>query len=144
MQQDDKIITFETYHDPMLAHIIRTKLEAYGIPCFIKDDNLAGLNPLYNSGISGIQVNIFERDLERCLEIVAQDDSLQLEENLEIDPETYNAVICPYCGSTNISAIEPDENRPGWLNTLYSFFASIFPFYTRKAWHCLNCKQDFE
>jgi len=141
---DDKIITFETYHDPMLAHIIRTKLEAYGIPCFIEDDNLAGLNPIYNSGITGIKLNVFERDLEKCKEIIAEDNSLQLEEHLEIDPETLNAVICPYCASTNVEAIAPDAERPGWVNTLYSFFASIIPFYNPKVWHCFNCKQDFE
>ena len=32
---EEKIITFESYHDPMLAHIIRANLEDHGILCFI-------------------------------------------------------------------------------------------------------------
>ncbi len=142
--QDDKVITFEVYHDPMLAHIIRTKLEAYDIPCFIEDDNLAGLNPIYNGGLSGIRLNILERDLERCKEIVAEDNSLQLEEHLGIDPETLDTVICPYCASANVGAIIPGESRPWLVSNAYSFFEAIFPFYNSKKWRCFNCKQDFE
>jgi predicted ABC-class ATPase len=39
IEQEDKIITFENYYDVMLAHIVRTKLEDNGIPCFIADEN---------------------------------------------------------------------------------------------------------
>jgi hypothetical protein len=34
-QTEDKIITFEQYYDPMLAHIIRTRLEDNGIPALL-------------------------------------------------------------------------------------------------------------
>jgi len=139
---DEKIITFENYHDPMLAHIIRAKLEANDIPCFIEDDHMAGLNPLYNQS-TGIKLKIFERDLDRCKAIIAEDEQA-LEEHVEIDPETDDAIICPFCASTNVERIEPNVNRPGWINTLHTFFANIFPFYSPKQWHCFNCKQDFE
>jgi len=141
---DDKIITFETYHDPMLAHIIRAKLEAHDIPCFIEDDHMSGLNPVYNHAISDIKLKIFERDLNECLRIIDEDNEILLEEDLEIDPETDIAIICPYCASTHVARIEPNTARPSWLNTLYSFFASILPFYSSKQWHCVNCRQDFE
>jgi hypothetical protein len=143
MQPEDKIITFESYRDPMLAHIIRTKLEANGIPCFIEDDHMAGLNALYSQS-TGIKLNIFERDLEKCRLILAEDTEYDLEEHVEIDPETETVIICPYCASTNISRIERGDARPDWINTLFSFFANIFPFYSQKVWHCFNCKQDFE
>jgi hypothetical protein len=70
-QPEDKIITFEQYYDPMLAHIIRTKLEDNGVPCFIADDNIISANPIYSNAVGGIKLKIFERDLERCREIVA-------------------------------------------------------------------------
>ncbi len=75
---DDKIITFETYHDPMLAHIIRAKLEAHDIPCFIEDDHMSGLNPVYNHAISDIKLKIFERDLNECLRIIDDDNEILL------------------------------------------------------------------
>src|SRR4051812_41685550 len=66
LEQDEKIITFENYYDVMLAHIVRTKLEDNGIPCFIADENTLTANPLYNQAVGGIKLKIFERDLEKC------------------------------------------------------------------------------
>jgi hypothetical protein len=77
MHNDDKIITFETYYDPMLAQIIRSKLEANGISCFLSDENMTGLNPLFDSTTNGIKLNIFAEDLERCRAIVAERDEIQ-------------------------------------------------------------------
>lgn len=73
---NDKIITFEQYYDPMLAHIIRTRLEDAGIPCFIADENTIGAQPFYNQAIGGIKLKIFERDLERCKEVLSEDNEL--------------------------------------------------------------------
>jgi hypothetical protein len=143
MQQEDKIITFESYHDPMLAHIIRAKMEANGIPCFIEDDHMAGLNPLYNQS-TGIKLKIFERDLEKCRDIIANNNDPDLEEHVEIDPDTEGTMVCPFCASTNVGHLPADENNPGLINTLYSIFDSVVPSYSEKTWHCFNCKQDFE
>ncbi|WP_432326291.1 putative signal transducing protein [Mucilaginibacter sp. P25] len=85
VQPEEKIITFETYYDVMLAHIIRTKLEGYGIPCFIADENTIGSNPLYNQAVGGIKLKIFERDLERCREILAAEGDLHDQDHIEID-----------------------------------------------------------
>ncbi len=73
MQKEDDIVTFETYYDPMLAQIIRTKLEANGIPCFIADESLGVMIPIYNQAIGGIKIKVFARDLEKCREIVADE-----------------------------------------------------------------------
>jgi hypothetical protein len=99
---EDKIITLEQYYDPMLAHIIRTKLEDNGISCFIADDNIISANPIYNNAVGGIKLKIFERDLERCREILAQDGDLHEQDHHEIDEETHAPVVCPYCGSSNV------------------------------------------
>jgi hypothetical protein len=76
MSKDDDIVTFETYYDPMLAEIIRTKLEANGISCFITDDNLGIMMPIYNQAIGGIKLKVFARDVEKCREIVGRDDEI--------------------------------------------------------------------
>ncbi|MDB5151949.1 MAG: hypothetical protein JWR54_700 [Mucilaginibacter sp.] len=73
MQKEDDIVTFETYYNPMLAEIIRTKLEDNGIRCFITDESLGVLYPVYNQGGGGIKIKVFARDLEKCKEIVADE-----------------------------------------------------------------------
>jgi hypothetical protein len=82
MSKDDDIVTFETFYDPILAEIIRTKLEANGIPCFLADENMGTIYPAYNQGGGGIKLKVFERDLEKCKEIRA-DDTEPTEEDTE-------------------------------------------------------------
>lgn len=143
-QQDEKIITFENYYDVMLAHIVRTKLEDNGIPCFIADENTLTANPLYNQAVGGIKLKIFERDLEKCRAILAAEGDMHNLDHIELDEETNNAVICPFCGSTNVRHGEATAKRVHWLTAIISFLLMVFPFYARKSWHCFNCQQDFE
>ena len=140
MNQDDKIVTFESYYDPMLAHIVRTRLEANGIPCFIADENMAGAIPLYNQAVGGVKLKIFERDLQKCRDILATEGDLHEQDHFEVDNETNTYVVCPYCASTNVVNIAKDEDS-GFLNSLITL---VSPFHNPKNWHCTNCMQDFE
>ena len=140
MKADDKIVTFESYYDPMLAHIIRTRLEANGIPCFIADDNTIGANPLYNQAVGGIKLKIFERDLERCRAILASDGDLKEQDHIEVDDETNTYIVCPFCGSTNIGSIE-GKDEEGLLDSLINL---VNPFQSQKNWHCNTCQNNFE
>jgi hypothetical protein len=73
MTKDENIVTFETFYDPLLAEIIRAKLAANGIPCFLADENMGTIYPAYNQGGGGIKLKVFERDVETCAKIVADD-----------------------------------------------------------------------
>ena len=140
MKTEDRIITFESYYDPMLAHIVRTRLEANGIKCFIADENTLGANPLYNQAIGGVKLKIFEQDMDKCREILATEGDLHDKDHIEIDAGTDTFVICPYCASTNITNITADKDR-GALDTLLNL---VSPFYTQNNWHCTVCQHDFE
>ena len=85
MQNDDDIITFETYYDPMLAQIIRAKLEANGIPCMVADANMGSIYPAYNQGGGGIKLKVFARDLEKCRELVDEEANLPPDEDVRIE-----------------------------------------------------------
>ena len=140
MSVEDKIITFESYYDPMLAHIVRSRLEANGISCFLADENIIGANPLYNNAVGGIKLKIFEKDIERCREILAKEGDLHEEDHYELDNEDNTYVVCPFCASTNVSHIN-EEEEPGMLDNLMNL---ANPFYSRNNWHCNTCQQDFE
>jgi hypothetical protein len=144
MITEDKIITFESYYDPMLAHIIRSRLEANGIPCFIADENMNTANPLYNPATGGVKIKIFERDLERCKEILAMGGDLHEQDHHEIDDDTNTYVVCPYCGSTNVRNISESKEEDEWPGLLSSISNLVNPFHSTKNWHCFNCQQDFE
>jgi hypothetical protein len=144
MNTDDKIVTFQAYYDPMLAHIVRTRLEANGIPCFIVDENTFGPNAIYTSTTGGVKLKVFERDIQKCREILATEGDLHEQDHHEIDDENNTYVVCPYCGSTNISNIAPENKKGQWSEVLDSIVNLVNPFQSQKNWHCNNCKQDFE
>ena len=140
MKTDDRIVTFESYYDPMLAHIVRTRLEANGIKCFIADENVLGANPLYNQAVGGVKLKIFEQDMEKCRQILATEGDLHDKDHVEIEEGTDTYVICPYCASTNVQSIAADEDK-GALDTLLNL---VSPFHTQNNWHCTICLHDFE
>ena len=141
---DDKIVTFERYYDPMLAHIIRTRLEANGIPCFIADENTFGSNPIYNPAAGGVKLKIFERDIARCRELLATEGDLHEQDHHEVDDENDAYVVCPFCASTNVSNISAEKETGEWPNVLDSIINLVNPFSAAKNWRCNNCLQQFE
>src|ERR1700761_828248 len=124
MNVDDKIITFESYYDPMLAHIIRTRLEASGVSCYIADENTIGANPLYNQAVGGVKIKIFERDLSKCRQILETNGDMHEQDHFEIDNDTQTYVICPYCASTNVGDIN-DEIRDRQPSSLFNSFLNL-------------------
>ena len=139
MKTDDRIVTFESYYDPMLAHIVRTRLEANGIQCFIADENTLGANPLYNQAVGGIKLKVFEQDIDRCHEILAADETLKEQDYHETDSETGTHIVCPYCASANV--VNTANEDDGFAATLINL---ANPFSLNKIWHCNNCGQSFE
>ena len=136
---EDKIITLQTFDTPTLAHIIRTRLEANNIPCFIADEHIIGLNPLYNPAIGGVKLKIFERDYDKCIELLAEDEELAAEAVGDSEPGT----ACPRCSSDNVAYGNATKKRFGIFTILVSFLLLIYPFYNKKAWHCYTCGEEF-
>ena len=140
MEENDRIVTLETYYDPILAEIIRGKLEANGITCYLADENMSIIMPIYNQAIGGVKIRIFEHDLEKAKSIIATDDNLDAEEETIMEDE----VACPHCGSANVRYGDATENRYDWLAMAIAFLFTSLPFYARRTWHCFNCSRDFK
>jgi hypothetical protein len=70
----EKIIVFDSYDTGIQASLVKTKLDAYGIPCFLTGENFVNLYPFRNELFSGVQLFIFEKDKDRVVEILAEGD----------------------------------------------------------------------
>ena len=60
----EKIIVFESYDTVMTANLAKTKLDAYGIPCFLTEENFTSWYPFRNNIFPGVRLHIFEKDIE--------------------------------------------------------------------------------
>jgi Putative prokaryotic signal transducing protein len=70
MEEPEKIIIYTAFDNVIAANIAKTKLDAYGIPCFLTEENFTGLYPLQNDIFPGVRLHIFEQDSERVKELL--------------------------------------------------------------------------
>jgi hypothetical protein len=70
----EKIVLFDSYDTSIKASLVKTKLDAYGIPCFLTGENFVNLYPFRNELFSGVQLFIFEKDKDRVVEILVEDE----------------------------------------------------------------------
>lgn len=70
---NDKIIVFSAYDTPILANLAKTKLDAYGVPCFLTEENFTGFFPLRNQIFPGVRLHIFEKDKAQVAEILTDE-----------------------------------------------------------------------
>ena len=141
MESDDEIITFATYYDPMLAHIIRARLEDSGIPCMV-DDSMMNVYPIYSNAIGGIKVKIFKRDLDKATELLKDGEGLPVDKFIE--DSQVPARVCPFCGSNNVRYALSNPDDANWLVRSISAVTAALPFSKDPDWHCFNCGKDFE
>lgn len=129
-ESEDKIIVFESYDTVMSANLVKTKLDAYGIPCFLSDEHFVGLYPIRNELFPGVRLHIFEKDQERVKEILAEQKSVETEE-----------LRCPYCQSPHVKIII--ANRGILADMVNSVLHGLF-LHPSKRYQCLDCKKEFE
>ena len=66
----NKTIVLQSFDNPFQANLIKSKLEDSGIACFLTDENISTINPIYGFAIGGIKLNISEKDYQYALSIL--------------------------------------------------------------------------
>ena len=134
MDERGEIIVFRKFETLIEANIVTAKLDAYGVPCFLTEENLASLYPGASSLMnSDVRLHLFAHDREKAEHILE-------EKHLELDNESI--IRCPKCKSRNIERDFPkkfSETFGSAFNVL--FFGVFFPH--KKVFRCLDCEYEF-
>jgi len=80
MEDQDDIIVFRRFENAIDASIIKAKLDAHDIPCFLTEENLANLYPTLNLLSNGVRLHLFAKDAEWAKEIL-KENNLSLNED---------------------------------------------------------------
>ena len=134
MEQEEEIIVFKKFENSIDASIVKAKLDAYGIPCFLTEENLANLYPGQHFMIFNIRLHLFAKDEEQARQILD-------ESNLVIDSDP--GTKCPKCHSGKIERDLPKKltlKLPFIINFL--LFGIIFP--NQKVYRCQDCACEFD
>jgi hypothetical protein len=73
VEAPEKIIIYQAYDTVIAANLAKTKLDAYGIPCFLTEENFTGLYPLRNDIFPGVRLHIFEKDRDEVNQILSDE-----------------------------------------------------------------------
>lgn len=125
----EDIIVFQHFDNAIDANIAKTKLDAYGIPCFLTEENIAGLYPGQSLNAFKVRLHLFAADRERASRVLMNRDSASSRES---------ATICPRCQSDKITREFPRKLAD---RLEYVLFGVFFPH--RKVNHCLDCDLEF-
>ena len=68
-----QLTTIATFDNMPAAHIAKGRLEAEGIPSWLKDENLGQTDWLYNIAVGWIKLQVEPRDAERARAILDTD-----------------------------------------------------------------------
>ena len=75
MEEHSRIVPLANFDLSIDANIAKTKLDAYGIPCFLANENTANLYPIPINQRFGVQLMVFENDRDRANEILSDQDN---------------------------------------------------------------------
>ena len=68
-----ELTTIATFDNMPSAYIAKGRLEAEGIPCWLKDENLGQTDWLYNIAVGWIKLQVEPQSAPRAREILATD-----------------------------------------------------------------------
>lgn len=119
----DNIVVFMTFGDLTEAYLVKGILDDNAIPSFISDENVLSVYPLYNQGLGGIKLSVFERDLESAIRLVKeqQEASFIPEDQKGVNSLVDDGPVCPVCGSRNVAYGASVRHKYNWLTIFYLY-----------------------
>ena len=138
---NDRTTVYASYYNPIEANIIKARLDDGGFSCFLADENISTINPLYNQAVGGVRLIVFERDVEEIKAFLGEDNAIAAEEEEVVNEDN---VVCENCSSTNVGYGQATQKRFSWWVVVVSFLFASYPFKVNKCYHCYNCGHEFE
>ena len=127
--ENDKIIVLKRFETVIEANIAKTKLDAYGIPCFLTEEHLTNMTTHLLSG--GIRLHIFARDELKAKQLVVGDKLGKSEDD--------GILECPRCRSKKIISNRSDTTHARMTSAIVTFLLGL-----SKPYYCQHCGNEFE
>ena len=125
----DEIIVLRKFGNQIEANIVKTKLDAFDIPCFLTEENLTQLTTPLLSG--GIRLHIFAADQERAIEILEKINVAKMDED--------SIMQCPHCHSKKILGNHKDSIHTRMSKAITDTLLGL-----SKPYYCLDCGEEFD
>lgn len=128
-------VTIATYGSPAEAAIMKGKLEAHDIFCYLADEHSIGTNLIYSIALGGVKLRVREEDRDAALAILG-DVSSELKTEYTLED---GGLICPKCQSNHTRA----GQKGSWLLIVLSFILGPPVPVSSKKKHCFHCGHEW-
>ncbi|RYM33817.1 DUF2007 domain-containing protein [Brumimicrobium glaciale] len=133
------LVTIMTSDNNIDIHMMKGKLESEEITCYVFDENIVTLNPLFNIAVGGIKLRVHELDAEKAKDIIKEINSTPSRDEFQ------NVIKCPQCGSESLyTNFRSMKGIFGLISAIISFILSIFPIYFKSVYKCKACDFEFK
>jgi hypothetical protein len=120
-----QIIKLRHFTSAIDANIAKSKLDAYGIPCFLTNEHFANLYPSHFLSSFQVILYVFKEDASSALQIL---------DGAALVPE----LLCPKCTSNDIHTL-----KPSFIEQCIQFVSAIFATSARSTFQSSQCKNCF-
>ncbi len=128
-EHNEEIVVLKYFDNAIDANIAKTKLDAYGIPCFLTEENITNLYPGQSLIAFKTRLHLFAADRERAIRIL---------DEVEVSPDVDDELRCPRCQSTDVQRAFPRKIADSML---VNFFGIFMP--GKKVHQCQHCGYEF-
>ncbi len=137
-----KLVRIRYYENAIEANRHKQMLKEHGIESWIANEQTIQSDWLLSQAIGGIQLQVFEDDLEKAkvlLKEFQEDQSYQLEVEHTIENPDFD-FVCPQCGSNHLY----QDEKPGGLFGVSLLLFMIPIKVPSRKYHCYYCGNQFQ
>ena len=127
-----KTIIIRRFDSYFSAHILKTRFEHSGIPCYLFDENTVTVNPAWSNAVGSIKLVVSELDYENAKNALAQ-----------FDAEYLSNSLCPKCITGNF-IIVPEKSTGNFITTLLTWMFSNYAVSIKNIFQCSQCGYETE
>lgn len=70
-RNNEKVVIYSYYNTLSEAYEAKNLLERNGIDCFISNENMACVYPMFDSNLGGVRLHLFEKDIAAAGRLLA-------------------------------------------------------------------------
>jgi DNA-directed RNA polymerase subunit RPC12/RpoP len=134
-----ELVILKIFDTAIDAHILKGKLESEDIECYIYDENIVTLNPLFNFAVGGIKLKVNKDDFSKAKSILTEIDNKPYTDNQD------EIIKCPNCSSTELySDFKSMKDVKGIIAAIAAFLFTVFPIYYKSVYKCKKCNTEFK
>jgi hypothetical protein len=133
------LVTVRTYRDLPAAYVARAYLEAAGIPCVLRDENMVRTDWFLSNAIGGAKLQVPSANAVEANEKLSQPIPASFEYSTG---QEFVQPVCPKCGSLDVMADDMDRKiKTGSVAVFPLATPSLtaLPFVQQADWKCNAC-----